>query len=492
MPDGASCSSRLLRSPCTSFVTSSRYGSRSGAVLSRAGPRVPRLARALGRACCSRSGSGRSSFAWRRPARARATRRRAARSRRSGRCRPSPSSRSTPPRSGSRARSRPGIPAGLAGVFGHGGWWALPLAVAFGARRGAAAPGRLGRRRDGRAGSRRRPAPAAAVSGFSRPAEAIRSGALVLAGNSSGRAPPGTSPATAPSPPRRSHGSKGDPMRKPLRLRTAIPVVLAALALPAQAAAHGRAATIALDYRLALSTRDADALRGVHVRVLDGDRDFQIRVDPGTRARRSRGAAGAAAAGSTRPACGSTRARRRRPSDRLVSRDQARLGARERRSDRRLARPPALAAAREPAGPGRAVRRAGRRQRRARTRSRETFFRVARPGLVALASRPPRSSWPGSCSRSGAGALRAPLTIGLGVAAGVAALLEVTTFAVRDATYRRSRVAPARDGGGRRRGARGAARAAARPGAGARRGRRRRCRGGRQPQLDCPCSGTAS
>ena len=70
-------------------------------------------------------------------------------------------------------------------------------------------------------------------------------------------------------------------MRKPLRLRTVIPVVLAALALPAQAAAHGRSPTVALDYRLALSPA-TQTLSGVHVRVLDGDRDFQIRVDPGT------------------------------------------------------------------------------------------------------------------------------------------------------------------------------------------------------------------
>ena len=46
-------------------------------------------------------------------------------------------------------------------------------------------------------------------------------------------------------------------MRGPLRLRTVIPVALAALALPATAAAHGRTATIALDYRLALDSLDA-------------------------------------------------------------------------------------------------------------------------------------------------------------------------------------------------------------------------------------------
>ena len=56
--------------------------------------------------------------------------------------------------------------------------------------------------------------------------------------------------------------------------------VSAALALPGAAAAHGRGATIALDYRLHLDPA-ATALPGVHVRVLDGDRALEARVDDG-------------------------------------------------------------------------------------------------------------------------------------------------------------------------------------------------------------------
>ena len=67
-----------------------------------------------------------------------------------------------------------------------------------------------------------------------------------------------------------------------MRLRAVVAVGMAALALPAQAAAHGRAPTIALDYRLTLDAATL-ALPGVHVRVLDGDRDFQVSVDPGVR-----------------------------------------------------------------------------------------------------------------------------------------------------------------------------------------------------------------
>ena len=71
-------------------------------------------------------------------------------------------------------------------------------------------------------------------------------------------------------------------MLEPLRLRTVVPVALVVVALPAQAAAHGRGATIALDYRLALDP-SVRSLPGVHVRVLDGDRDLQVRADRGVR-----------------------------------------------------------------------------------------------------------------------------------------------------------------------------------------------------------------
>ncbi len=69
-------------------------------------------------------------------------------------------------------------------------------------------------------------------------------------------------------------------MRGPFRLRIVAPALLAALALPGQAAAHGRGPTVALDYRLTLD-RATLTLPGVHVRVLDGDRDFQVRANPG-------------------------------------------------------------------------------------------------------------------------------------------------------------------------------------------------------------------
>ena len=69
-------------------------------------------------------------------------------------------------------------------------------------------------------------------------------------------------------------------MRGPLWLRIVAPALLAALALPGQAAAHGRGPTVALDYRLTLAPATR-ALPGVHVRVLDGDRDFQVRASPG-------------------------------------------------------------------------------------------------------------------------------------------------------------------------------------------------------------------
>jgi hypothetical protein len=57
-------------------------------------------------------------------------------------------------------------------------------------------------------------------------------------------------------------------------------VSFAALVAPAPALAHGRGATVALDYRLRLAP-SAHGLRGVHLRILDGDRSLQARVDPG-------------------------------------------------------------------------------------------------------------------------------------------------------------------------------------------------------------------
>ena len=52
--------------------------------------------------------------------------------------------------------------------------------------------------------------------------------------------------------------------------------VLACLVAPGRAAAHSRAPTVALDYRLELSRA---ALPGVHAEVVDGDRALRVRVD---------------------------------------------------------------------------------------------------------------------------------------------------------------------------------------------------------------------
>jgi hypothetical protein len=217
-------------------------------------------------------------------------------------------------------------------------------------------------------------------------------------------------------------------MLEPLRLRTAVPVALVALALPAQAAAHGRGATIALDYRLALDP-SARALPGVHVRVLDGDRDLQVRADRGVRLvvlgalhepLLKIDGTGVWVNASSPTATG----------DRLVS--SARRGwvhVNDGRTvvwhDHRLAPPPA-------SGPGPAGRLSVPVDLNGRPAAvTGTFFRVARPAAwpwalaaavlvagIALAVR----------RRSTRGAL----TVGLGVASGLAALLLVTTFAVRD------------------------------------------------------------
>ena len=173
-------------------------------------------------------------------------------------------------------------------------------------------------------------------------------------------------------------------MRKPRRLRTVIPVVLAALALPAQAAAHGRAPTVALDYRLALSPA-TQTLSGVHVRVLDGDRDFQVRVDPGDRCSSSAGRCRSRCCGSTRPASGSTRARRPRPatsSSRRPKHGWIHLngGRTVVWHDHRLSPPPAT-----PARAGREVRRSRRRERRAARDLRRRSSGSRGPAAVALA-----------------------------------------------------------------------------------------------------------
>jgi hypothetical protein len=217
-------------------------------------------------------------------------------------------------------------------------------------------------------------------------------------------------------------------MLEPLRLRTAVPVVLVALALPAQAAAHGRGATIALDYRLALDP-SARSLPGVHVRVLDGDRDLQVRADRGVRLvvlgalhepLLKIDSSGVWVNASSPTATG----------DRLVS--SSRRGwvhVNDGRTvvwhDHRLAPPPA-------SGPGPAGRFAVPVDLNGRSAAiTGTFFRVARPSVwpwllatVALVA--------GILVAVRRRSTRGALTVGLGIASGFAALLLVTTFAVRD------------------------------------------------------------
>jgi hypothetical protein len=204
---------------------------------------------------------------------------------------------------------------------------------------------------------------------------------------------------------------------------------LAALALPGAAAAHGRGATIALDYRLLLDPA-AGALPGVHVRVLDGDRALEARVDSGVELVvrgvlrepliRIRG-------DGTWVNASSPTAK----ADGLVAPERSgwvQVG--EGRSlawhDHRLAPPPATRP-----GP------AGRFSIPVTVDGREgaiggTFVRVARPALwpwvaggIALAA----AIYAVSRRRPWRGAL----TVGLGVAGGLAALAAVTTFAVRAA-----------------------------------------------------------
>jgi hypothetical protein len=217
-------------------------------------------------------------------------------------------------------------------------------------------------------------------------------------------------------------------MLEPLRLRTAVPVALVALALPAQAAAHGRGATIALDYRLALDP-SARALPGVHVRVLDGDRDLQVRADRGVRLvvlgalhepLLKIDGTGVWVNASSPTATG----------DRLVSSTKRGwVHMNDGRTvvwhDHRLAPPPGS----EPGPAGQfsvPVDLNGH-----PTAITGTFFRVARPAVwpwalaaVALVA--------GIVVAVRRRSTRGALTVGLGVASGISALLLVTTFAVRD------------------------------------------------------------
>ena len=227
----------------------------------------------------------------------------------------------------------------------------------------------------------------------------------------------------------RAPGGRRSRVGPGMRLGSATAAALGALVLAGAAAAHGRGATFALDYRLSLD-RSTRTLAGVHVRILDGDRDLQVSVDPGVRLL-VRGDlrepflrldAGGVWADANSPTA---------TSDGVVSpglHGWVRLS--RGRSvvwhDHRLSPPPAGAPGPDghfavpivlngaPASIG------------------GSFFRVARP-----------AAWPwlaGAAAALGAVAaavrrrtLRARLTIGLGLSGGLAALAAVTAFAVRDA-----------------------------------------------------------
>jgi len=61
--------------------------------------------------------------------------------------------------------------------------------------------------------------------------------------------------------------------------RALLAFAFAALVLPTTAAAHSRTATVAIDYRLHL---EPAALPGVQLRILDGDRDLELKVARGS------------------------------------------------------------------------------------------------------------------------------------------------------------------------------------------------------------------
>ena len=167
-----------------------------------------------------------------------------------------------------------GHPAGLAGIVGHGGWWAAVVAVGVGfviaALLRRCRRGRRGRRtRRGRSPSRSTGSPTCllqsppspwSVRGRSqRPARAVR----------------------LPSPLDRRFAAPLGVAGRSGRRRSALLwlVVMAALALllPANAAAHGRGPTVAIDDRLVLTRPVA----GLSVNVLDGDRSLHVVVAPG-------------------------------------------------------------------------------------------------------------------------------------------------------------------------------------------------------------------
>lgn len=218
-------------------------------------------------------------------------------------------------------------------------------------------------------------------------------------------------------------------MRGPFRLRIVAPALLAALALPGQAAAHGRGPIVALDYRLTLDPATR-ALPGVHVRVLDGDRDFQVRASPGVDVL-VRGelkepflridSSGVWVNASSPTATADLLASAKEHGWIHLSGSRTAVW-----HDHRLAPPPGN----RPGPAGRFVVALDVNGRPASISG--TFFRVASP-----------AAWPWllAAAAFAGGVLlamrrrktRTALTVGLGAVAGLAALVEVTTFAVRDA-----------------------------------------------------------
>jgi hypothetical protein len=203
----------------------------------------------------------------------------------------------------------------------------------------------------------------------------------------------------------------------------------AALALPGEAVAHGGGAAIAIDYRLRLDPAST-SLPGVHVRVLDGDRALEARVDEGVellvrgilREPLIRIDDGGVWVNASSPTAAADRLVDEQGSGWVRVREDRKLAW----HDHRLAPPPVD----EPGPAGRFTIPVAVDGKPAAIGG--TFVRVARPsvwpwllGAVVLAA----VIWAAARRLRRRGAL----TIGLGVAAGVAALAAVTTFAVRAA-----------------------------------------------------------
>ena len=215
-----------------------------------------------------------------------------------------------------------------------------------------------------------------------------------------------------------------------MHARFVIVASLAVLALPAQAAAHGRSPTVALDFRLQLDAA-SESIPGVHVHVLDGDRSLELSVT-GDHQVVVRGLLREPVLRIGPNGVWVNAASPTAAADRLVSKrgsDWVRLSSGRSIAwhDHRLAPPPASRPGR--AGTfvvpisvdGRPATIGG------------TFWRVRSPaawpwlsGALAFAAAVAAAA----AFRRG---WRAYLTVGLGTAAGLGALVAVTTFAAKDA-----------------------------------------------------------